>query len=99
MYGTPEYICQEKRLTVRTLAFRNKSVRGAYGMLKGRRATCYPGFEDQLHEAKLTLDPVVVDQDITTSRGPGTAMSFALSLVEQLKGKSQADSIRKGMLL
>ncbi len=68
-------------------------------MLKGRRATCYPGFEDQLHEAKLTLDPVVVDQDITTSRGPGTAMSFALSLVEQLKGKSQADSIRKGMLL
>ncbi len=72
---------------------------GAHGMLKGRRATCYPGFEDQLHEAKLTLDPVVVDQDITTSRGPGTAMSFALSLVEQLKGKSQADSIRKGMLL
>ncbi len=72
---------------------------GAHGMLKGRRATCYPGFEDQLHEAKLTLDPVVVDQDITTSRGPGTAMSFALSLVEQLKGKSQADAIRKGMLL
>ncbi len=72
---------------------------GAHGMLKGRRATCYPGFEDQLREAKLTLDPVVVDQDITTSRGPGTAMSFALSLVEQLKGKSQADAIRKGMLL
>lgn len=72
---------------------------GVHGMLKGRRATCYPGFEDQLHEAKLALDPVVVDHDITTSRGPGTAMSFALSLVEQLKGKSQADSIRKGMLL
>lgn len=72
---------------------------GAHGMLKGRRATCYPGFEDQLRDAKLTLEPVVVDNDITTSRGPGTAMSFALNLVEQLKGKTKADSVRKGMLL
>lgn len=71
---------------------------GAHGMLRGREATCYPGFEDQLRGAKLTLDPVVVDHDITTSRGPGTAMAFALNLVEQLKGKSQADSVRKGML-
>jgi 4-methyl-5(b-hydroxyethyl)-thiazole monophosphate biosynthesis len=72
---------------------------GAHGMLKGRRATCYPGFEDQLRDAKLTLEPVVVDNDITTSRGPGTAMNFALNLVEQLKGKTKADSVRKGMLL
>ena len=72
---------------------------GAHGMLKGRHATCYPGFEDQLRDAKLTLEPVVVDRDITTSRGPGTAMAFALNLVEQLQGKSKADSVRKGMLL
>jgi 4-methyl-5(b-hydroxyethyl)-thiazole monophosphate biosynthesis len=72
---------------------------GAHGMLKGREATCYPGFEDQLRGAKLTLEPVVVDHDITTSRGPGTAMTFALNLVEQLKGKSQADSVRQGMLV
>ncbi|HYX37439.1 MAG TPA: DJ-1 family glyoxalase III [Oligoflexus sp.] len=72
---------------------------GAHGMLKGRHATCYPGFEDQLRDAKLSVDAVVVDKEITTSRGPGTAMSFALNLVEQLKGKQQADSVRKGMLL
>jgi 4-methyl-5(b-hydroxyethyl)-thiazole monophosphate biosynthesis len=72
---------------------------GAHGMLKGRNATCYPGFENQLVGAKLSQEAVVVDGEITSSRGPGTAMNFALSLVEQLKGKAQAESIRQGMLL
>jgi 4-methyl-5(b-hydroxyethyl)-thiazole monophosphate biosynthesis len=72
---------------------------GAHGMLKGRNAACYPGFENQLLGAKLSQEAVVVDGEITTSRGPGTAMNFALNLVEQLKGKAQAEAVRKGMLL
>lgn len=72
---------------------------GAHGMLKGRNATCYPGFENQLIGAKLSQEAVVVDGEITSSRGPGTAMNFSLSLVEQLKGKAAAESVRQGLLL
>jgi len=72
---------------------------GAHGMLKGRRVTCYPGFESQLLGATLGIEPVVVDGDLTSSRGPGTALAFALSLVEQLKGRGQADELRKAMQL
>jgi len=56
------------------------------GVLKGRRATCYPGVLE--HAADLTLvdEPVVVDDGLITSRGPGTALDFALELVAQLQG-------------
>lgn len=58
----------------------------AAGILDGRQATSYPGF---LHDgdAKLSEEAVVVDGNITTSRGPATAMAFALALVEQLCGR------------
>lgn len=70
---------------------------GIHGMLKGRRVTCYPGFEDQLRGAFLGSEPVVIDENLTTSRGPGTAMAFAFALVEQLKGRPQAEELRKSM--
>ena len=70
------------------------------GVLDGKQATCYPGFEERFGETTtFRPDRVVVDGDLTTSRGPGTALEFALSLVEQLVGPDKAAALRQGMLV
>ena len=74
------------------------SVLGGLGLLKGRRAACYPGFEEKLTGAEVTFDPVAVDGNVTTSRGMGTAIPFALSLVEQLAGEEKADELGRGII-
>jgi len=71
----------------------------AAGILAGRRVTSYPGFREQVPSAEYHEDRVVVDGELTTSRGPGTALAFALSLVEQLAGPKQAASLKSGMLV
>jgi 4-methyl-5(b-hydroxyethyl)-thiazole monophosphate biosynthesis len=72
----------------------------AAGLLKGRRATCYPSFRDQLVSASARLDAhVVEDGHIVTSAGPGTAIEFALALVARLAGREAADKVRAGMLV
>jgi len=70
----------------------------AAGVLGGRQATSYPGFGDQLPGARYQEQRVVVDGHITTSRGPGTSLEFALELVRQLCGEQQAEALRRGML-
>ncbi len=75
------------------------SVFGKYGILDGRRATVYPGMENMLGKADVVLDEeVVVDGHITTSRGAGTAIPFALELIRQLKGEEMAETVRKGIV-
>lgn len=71
----------------------------AGGFLQGRRATCYPGFEPQLHGAYIDSAPVVVDQGVITSQGPSTALAFALTIVENLVGPAQAGSLAQQMLV
>lgn len=61
-------------------------VLAAAGLLDGRRATSYPGFLAQAAKTTVTDEAVVVDGGIITSRGPGTALDFALQLVETLEG-------------
>jgi len=61
------------------------------GILKGKKATCYPGMEGDLgDEVSFTEERVVVDGNIITSRGPGTALAFALAIVEKLAGRESA---------
>jgi len=72
---------------------------GKAGLLKGKKATSYPGFQEQLTGATYQEAAVVRDGNIITSRGPGTAMEFALQIVADLKGKAAADGLRKGMLV
>ncbi len=72
---------------------------GKQGLLKGKKATCYPGFEGQLTGAQLSQDAVVVDGKIVTSRGPATALPFALELVTLLRDKESSDRLRQGMLV
>ena len=67
------------------------------GVLKGRRATSNPGHE--LPSADYVEEAVVVDGNIVTSRGPGTAFDFALKLVEKLAGPAVAELHRDRLLL
>jgi len=69
------------------------------GVLRERAATSYPGFGDQLECRSYEEKSVVVDGNVTTSRAPGTALPFALSLAEQLQGKEIADDLRAQMLV
>lgn len=72
---------------------------GKAGILKGVKATSYPGFQDQLAGAIYQESAVVRDGKIVTSRGPGTAMAFALEIAADLAGKAKADELRMGMLV
>lgn len=69
------------------------------GILKDRRVTSFPTVKDQLDCGTYLTDAVVLDGNLLTSRGPGTAMEFSLALVEILVGKSKAELLRAGMLV
>ena len=69
------------------------------GLLRGRRATSFPGAipESDLADIQYLEQAVVVDDKIITSRGPGTAMDFALELIEKLAGRARRDEVEKGL--
>ena len=70
------------------------------GLLDGRRATCYPGFEKNLSsKTKFVTDRVVRDGNVITSRGPGTALEFALELVSQLVGPGEVKKLTEAMIV
>lgn len=73
-------------------------VLGGLGLLKGRRATCYPGFEKYLDGATYTAELFTIDGHITTGRGPAAAFPFGYALLEQLGGKAEAEALREGMI-
>ncbi|MBN2534970.1 MAG: DJ-1/PfpI family protein [Spirochaetales bacterium] len=68
------------------------------GVLEGKKATCFPGMENRLTNSTFSNERVVVDGNIITSRAPGTAAEFALTLVEILAGKEAAEKIYKDTL-
>ena len=72
-------------------------VLGKLGLLKGRRVTCYPSFEQYLEGAECTNESVVTDGNIITAMGPGAAMDFALAIVEKLVGKDKVDELVEAM--
>ncbi len=72
----------------------------AHGILHGRKATCYPGYENQFgSETTFISDRVVRDKNIITSRGPGTAIEFALEIVSALVSKEKCEELSKAMLV
>jgi 4-methyl-5(b-hydroxyethyl)-thiazole monophosphate biosynthesis len=70
------------------------------GVLDGRRATGYPGVLEQLSlpSTELLAQPVVTDGRVITSRGPGTAMDFALELIERLLGKERRGEVERPLM-
>jgi len=74
-------------------------VLGSVGILKGKKATCYPGVETQLTGATFTGNAVEVDGNIITGKGPGVALKFSLTLVEKLVSKAKVDELRRAMIV
>ncbi len=74
------------------------SVLGINGILKEYKAVCYPGFEKFLEGAQIIDENVVCDRNIITSKGPGTAMDFALAILKALKGDETEKNVRAGLI-
>lgn len=76
------------------------TVLAAAGVLAGKTATGYPGFLEKMHLTDVTLSTEAVVQDgwVITSRGPGTAMDFALHLVEVLAGPATRHEVEAGLV-
>lgn len=68
------------------------------GILKGHRATIYDEMEQELCGAEYSSEKVVVSGNIITSKGPGTAIDFALSIIEYLKGRQKSAEIASQLL-
>lgn len=71
---------------------------GKRGLLKGKRAVCYPGFEDELKDALLTGGRVEEDGNMITACGMGAALEFALTLCKRMKGEEAARNIAAAVL-
>ncbi len=70
---------------------------GHKGILDGKNATCYPGFEKDLIGANVIDENVVVDGNIITACGMGAALEFSMALVEKLISKERADELLKSL--
>lgn len=73
-------------------------VLGGLGLLKGKRATCYPGFEKYLDGATYTKELFTIDGNIITGEGPAASFPYAYALLEMFIGKEATDLIREGMM-
>lgn len=74
------------------------SVLGQMGLLNGKKAVCYPSFEDKLTGAEVLQEEVVVDGQVITSRGMGTAIPFGLAIIKELLGEEQAQNVRESII-
>lgn len=73
------------------------SVLGHKGILKGRTATCFPGFEQQLDGAAITEQKTVADGNIITAKGPGCSAEFALMLAARLTSPKRSDLVKASL--
>jgi 4-methyl-5(b-hydroxyethyl)-thiazole monophosphate biosynthesis len=69
------------------------------GLLTGRRFTCFPGLEEKVSGAKWSEDTVVIDGNIITSRGAGTAAAWAIAIIEKLINEVVAQKVASAVLL
>jgi protein deglycase len=74
-------------------------VLASHGLVPKVRATCYPSFLEKMTGAEKVKEPVVVDGAFVTSQGPGTALAFALKLVDLLFGEQKAREVAGAMLV
>ena len=74
-------------------------VLGNLKILNGKKAVCFPGFENYLKGALIGDSPYIVDDKIITGRGVGTALLFSLEIVRILKGEELANQLKKAMLV
>ena len=70
---------------------------GKLGILRGKKATCFPGFEGDLEGAYVTGDHVAVDGKTVTAKGAGCALEFGFAIVEAVRGKKAAENVAVAM--
>ena len=73
-------------------------VLGACGLLEGRKATCYPGFEGRLRGAEFTGAWVQEDGNVFTGRGPGAALMFGYTIAARFTGWEFEERLQEGMI-
>lgn len=73
------------------------SILGHKGLLRGRKAVCFPGYEQELEGARVLTEPVVTDGTVITARGAGVAVDFGLEIAARLVSPERAEQIRKSM--
>lgn len=73
-------------------------VYGKRGLLKGKKATCYPGFDKYLDGAEYTGALVECVDNFILGKGPAAAAEFGFAILEKLAGREKANEVRKGML-
>ena len=71
---------------------------GKLGILKGKKACCYPGMEEYLEGAQIENGLLSIDGNVITSRGIGTAIEFSLAIIEILEGKSTSEEVKKSIV-
>ncbi|MCL2443071.1 MAG: DJ-1/PfpI family protein [Treponema sp.] len=69
------------------------------GLITRKKYTCYPGLEEKTKEGQRLTDRVVIDGNILTSQGAGTAGEFSIAIIEKLLGKETANKIKETVLL
>lgn len=74
------------------------SILGQLGLLKGRKACCYPGFEEQLTGAEVSQEPVEQSEHVITARGMGTAIPFSLAIVALFCGQEKAEELAQAII-
>lgn len=89
--------CAQKQIPIGAICAA-PSILGHKGLLKGRRATCFAGYDQELEGAEYTGSSVETDGNIITSRGPGTANQFAFALAEKMLGKEGASRLPQAVL-
>ena len=72
---------------------------GNRGLLQGKKATCYPGFETYLQGAEYTAALVEKDGNFITAKGPGAALEFAFAIVEKYCGGQMVHELKHGMMI
>lgn len=89
--------CMENNITIGAICAA-PSILGHKGLLRGKTAVCYEGFETQLDGAEIGAGSVAADGNIITARGAGVAVQFALALVERAVSKEESDRQFKAIL-
>ena len=74
------------------------SVLAKAGILSGKKATIFPGMEDELKDAMYVDNPVVEDGKIITSQGPGTAIDFALTILSRLTSEKKVEEVKERLI-
>lgn len=73
------------------------SILGHKGLLNGKKAVCFPGFENELSGADISSDFVVRDGNIITAKGMGSAVDFGIEIVQYFKGEEKAKALKASL--